>query len=208
MSAKTLYLKANQSVELSKQEVLLSDVAKVTSTDQVLSAKAKAIRLYKFSGNKHRHCVISIMKVIELMQQLDENIDIQNIGETDIVVEYRPQEKQGGRMEWLKITLVIMISFLGTMFTIMSFHNDVGIQSVFMRVYEICGIESSPFGVLEIAYSVGLAIGIVVFFNHIGKKNITTDPTPIEVEMKMYEQDVNTTWILDSGKKGEEIDVT
>ena len=43
--------------------------------------------------------------------------------------------------------------------------------------------------------------------NHIGKKKITSDPTPIQVEMRKYEKDIDTTFIENAGRKGHEHDV-
>jgi len=44
---------------------------------------------------------------------------------------------------------------------------------------------------VEIPYAIGLAFGIIVFFNHFLGRRITTDLTPIEVEMPGYEKNVN-----------------
>ena len=53
---------------------------------------------------------------------------------------------------------------------------------------------------IEIGYSLGLGGGIILFYNHIGKRRITKDPTPIEVEMRLYEKDVNET-IIDNATR-------
>lgn len=58
------------------------------------------------------------------------------------------------------------------------------------------------------AYSIGLAIGIIVFFNHIGGRRITKDPTPIEVEMRIYEDDVNNALVETADREGKTIDVS
>ncbi len=60
--------------------------------------------------------------------------------------------------------------------------------------------------VLEVAYSLGLALGIIVFFNHIGGRRITKDPTPIEVSMRNYEEDVNKALVDTAGREGKEVD--
>ena len=49
------------------------------------------------------------------------------------------------------------------------------------------------FTVLEIGYSLGIGIGVIFFFNHFGRWKITQDPTPIEVEMRTYEDEVDNT---------------
>ena len=56
---------------------------------------------------------------------------------------------------------------------------------------------------MEIPYSIGLAVGITVFFNHCSKRKLTTDPTPIEVEMTTYEEEVIKNQ-LSTAKKGED----
>jgi stage V sporulation protein AA len=47
----------------------------------------------------------------------------------------------------------------------------------------------------------------MIFYNHIGQKKITDDPTPIQVAMRKYEQDIDTTYIEASGREGSSIDV-
>ena len=47
----------------------------------------------------------------------------------------------------------------------------------------------------------------MVFFNHFGKKKITPDPTPIQVQLRKYEQDVDMTFIENASRGGKEIDV-
>ncbi len=47
--------------------------------------------------------------------------------------------------------------------------------------------------ILSIPYSVGLVIGVLVFFNHFSKFKVTDDPTPIEIEMSTYEKETNAS---------------
>ena len=62
--------------------------------------------------------------------------------------------------------------------------------------------------ILEISYSIGLASGIILFFNHIGGRRITKDPTPIEVEMRIYEDQVNNALVETADREGETIDAS
>lgn len=59
----------------------------------------------------------------------------------------------------------------------------------------------------EIMYSVGLVVGILIFFNHFGKKRFTVDPTPMEVQMRLYENDIQTTLVEDAARRKNEIDL-
>ena len=90
----------------------------------------------------------------------------------------------------------------------MAFHNDIGINEVFTEVYRIfMNTEPEGLNVMEVSYSIGLALGIIVFFNHIGPRKLTKDPTPIEVAMRTYEDDVNNALIKSAGREGKEIDI-
>ena len=48
---------------------------------------------------------------------------------------------------------------------------------------------------MEVSYSIGLAVGILVFYNHFGPKKLSKDLTPIEVEMRKYETEINQALI-------------
>ena len=64
------------------------------------------------------------------------------------------------------------------------------------------GKNSGGFTVLEISYSLGIGLGVVLFFNHFGRLKITDDPTPMEVQMRMYEDEVDAT-VLEKERKKE-----
>lgn len=204
----TLYLKAEQNVELQSEDVYVKDIGKMTCTDEHILAKVKSIKLYHFKEGERKRQVISILKVIEEIEKEFPNVTVENLGETDILVEWIDVNKHKGAALVMKIIFVSAISFFGTAFTIMAFHNDIGINEVFSKVYEmVTGQASDGYGILEIAYSLGLAVGITVFFNHIGGRRITKDPTPIEVEMRVYETDVNKALIETADREGKMIDV-
>ena len=98
---------------------------------------------------------------------------------------------------------IFLIILLGAAFAIMTFNNDVNVSDVFKNIYQlVTGKESNGFTIIEWSYSIGLSIGILVFYNHISRKKLTSDPTPLEVEMRLYEQDVNTA-IIDNYNRQE-----
>lgn len=91
----------------------------------------------------------------------------------------------------IKTIVVSIIVFLGSAFAIMSFNEDVAVRDLFQKIYMIIeGSEHDGFGILEFTYGLGIAIGITVFYNHFGSKKSKGEPTPIEIKMKQYEDDV------------------
>lgn len=209
----TVYLKIEQNVLVKEPSVVLKDIAKITSTNRPLINKMKQLKIYHFrtpanqNKKKMQTEVFSVLKIIELIGAEFPNVEIQNIGEKDFVLEYQPQ-KEAQWLSYLKTAVLCVLIFFGSAFTIMTFNNDVGVGEVFMDFYEqVMGTESNGFTVLEVCYSIGLFLGIMIFFNHVGRKKITHDPTPIQVEMRTYEKDVDTTFIENCGRKGSSNDV-
>ena len=73
--------------------------------------------------------------------------------------------------------------------------------------YELLtGTKSDGFTILELTYSIGLVVGILVFFNHFGGRKFSVDPTPMEVEMRLYENDIQTTLIENYAREKQEIE--
>lgn len=205
----TVYLKTEQNVEVMESHVRVKDIASVYCKEKAVSDKIKAITVLKFRETERKRRVVSVLKVIELIEREIPGVKVENIGENATLIELVNAEKHGGIMQWLKLLFVAGISFFGTGFTIMAFHNDIDINDIFAQFYEqIMGAPASGYTIMELSYSVGLAVGIIVFFNHIGGRRITKDPTPIEVEMKIYESDVNKALIETADREGQTIDVS
>lgn len=208
-----VYVKAERNSVCYEPQVKLSDVMSVECADPVICAGIKNKTLYSFAKNedinkKKRIEVFSILNVIELIKQDYPEAEVVSYGEQDFVVEYITAPVQPKWLEICKVVVLCIIIFLGSAFTIMAFNNDVSVGEVFDRFYgQFMGTDKPNVTEIEFFYCIGLAVGILVFFNHIGKKKITADPTPIQVEMRKYEQDVDTTFIENAGRKGHEHDV-
>lgn len=207
MSNETLYLKADRNIETKNEDVRLSDIAKMTCTDKTIVNRLKTIRICKFRKGENRK-IVSILKIIEQIQEIYPNVTVSNEGEAEILIEYITEKRKPDICLIFKITFVSLICFFGTAFTIMAFHNDVDIVGIFGNIYTmVTGEYTTGFTVLVVSYSIGLALGIIVFFNHIGSRRITVDPTPVEVEIKKYEDDVNNTLVDTGSREGKIIDV-
>lgn len=204
----TLYIKLEKNVEIPSDEIFLKDLGSLYCKDDTVVNKCKCLKICKLAQGKNARKVISVMKIVQLLDAAFPDIHVENIGETDVVVERVEREQMPKWKEVLKIAFVSGITFFGTAFTIMAFHTDIGIIELFNGIHKmITGTESNGHSILEFSYSIGLSVGIIVFFNHIGGKRITKDPTPIEVEMRIYEDEVNQTLIDYAERMEMEIDV-
>jgi stage V sporulation protein AA len=197
---RAIFIKCGKHAKVNQSKVLLKDVAEVYCADAVLANKAKVVpitHLKKVGSRK----VLSVLFVMAQVQKDLPGVVFQSVGETDMIVEWEQKPK----MELIKIVAVSLIAFFGTAFTIMAFHNDIGIRAVFEEIYYITrGMAPEGVGILEFSYCLGLFLGITVFFNHFGKKKFTKDPTPVNVAMHTYEMDVNQAIIENADRQGVE----
>lgn len=208
MANAIVYLKCDRNVEVQSADVFLKDLGSLRCADDTVSAKLKALKVHHFAGSEAKRCVISTLKLVEMMEAVCPNIMVQVLGETDVLVEWIQVDKHKGPVQLIKAAVVCLVSFFGTAFTIMAYHNDVGINEVFTEVYRmVMNKEPGGLNTLEVSYSIGLALGIIVFFNHVGGRRLTKDPTPIEVAMRNYERDVDMTLVEQADREGREEDV-
>ena len=204
----TLYIKGDRDVEVTKPDVTLGDILIMECSDKTIPQKIKPIRIIKFKKPGQQRCVVSVLKIIACIHEKYPGIEIQNMGEADIIVTYEDQKTPPLAWHILKTVFVVAVTFCGAAFSIMAFNNDVDVTKLFGQIYELfTGQEASGFTILEIAYSVGITVGILIFFNHFGKKRFTVDPTPMEIQMRLYENDIQSTLVEDAARKGEELDV-
>ena len=204
-----LYLKPEKKIRTYNRVLTLGEAVEMQCADPAVVNRLKTEKLYVFADIKPgRHAcasraVLSILDVVEKIQAVYPKLEIKNLGETDFVAEYstRPEEKK--LWTFLKVSLVCALCFFGSAFSIMAFNNDVSTVKLFRQFYTLLtGQPSDGFTILEFTYSLGLAVGILAFFNHLGGRRLTKEPTPIEVEMRLYEDDVDTTLIKTAARNG------
>lgn len=208
MRQETIYIKGEQNVEVQHPDVTLGDIVQFECSNPEVLPKLRTLKIMKFQEEKGHRCVISILKIMECIHKQYPAYDLQNVGEADIIVTYEKQKKEKVVLHWLKVLSVVAITFAGAAFSIMTFNNDVNTTTLFGQIYElVMGSPTDGFTVLEFMYCVGLIVGILIFFNHFGGNKFDVDPTPLEVEMRLYENDIQTTLIENYSRKGQELDV-
>ena len=191
-TSKTVYLELNDYMKSTSPQILIKDVAKIVCNDKGRKKGIENLELFFYKKSMNSRQLIGLLWIIQTIEKRYPDLTILPLGPvTDVIVEYHPKEKNHKILTYFKALFVSFISFFGGAFTIMSFHNDIGLPNMLSGIYQaFLNTPDNGLNIIEICYSAGLCIGIIVFFNHVGHKRITDDPTPIEVAMRLYEQDV------------------
>lgn len=200
-----IYMKPQDKVLITgRRLVFLKDVADFFIGGQSVEGLGDIVVLEIPEGKKKTY-LLSSLDLAKAINIAFPKGTVVNLGEMDTLIEYEPQPKKEGKfLTYAKVFFVSLVLFAGAATAIMTFHTDVQIPKIFENFYYIFFKENNAMPlIIAIPYSIGLAVGILVFFNHFGKFYVTSDPTPIEVEMTTYEKETITSIVdcLDKEKK-------
>lgn len=203
MKSEVVYLKLPQSAQVVNRKILLQDIAEIYTPDAQIQKKIGNMIVYTVSGDKNQKVIFSVMKLIQTIQKEHPDLQIINIGEPDFIVEYKMPVKPKKGMEYLKLLILSLIVFVGAAFTIMTFNTDVSVSEVFDNLYYlVTGTKKEAGSILEISYCIGILIGILGFYNHFKGEKLHDDPTPIHIEMRNYEEEMNKAIIKNADREG------
>ncbi len=204
-----IYIKAPQCIDITKPFVTLGDFLTIYCTDNKVQEKLNNLIFYTFSTGQSAQVVVSVLKVMEMILKLYPNAQIENLGEGDFILSYNPPKAFAKAKEMIFTFFICLVAFFGGGYAIMAYNTDVGARELFTCL-SMLFLGNAKSGVLYVAitYAVGLTVGMLLFFNHLGNKKLTKAPTPLEIQMRLYEKDISTTVIKDVSRRGESIDIT
>ncbi|MBL4985778.1 stage V sporulation protein AA [Bacillus safensis] len=180
------------------QLIYLEDIAQITG-DEFAVQKLSKMPVYHVSKKDRHIAVLDIMHVVKTIKKTCPDIDIQTVGGSEAIVEIDTGKRQ---LSPVLFVFVWLLLFVGAALAIMNFHEDVSMRLVHIRLYEmITGKTVEHPYLLQIPYSFGLGFGMILFFNHVFKKRLNEEPSPLEVEMFKYQLDLDHYVALNENKE-------
>lgn len=212
MKDTVLYLSLEQSVLVTSRKVNIKDMAKLFCTNKDICYTVSKLNVFTFPDKENCQQVVTAMKLIEIINTTYKDIQIEIVGDTETIVYYKNPVPTRKITEKIKALVLMIFAFFGTGYSIMSYNGDVGTSDLIKHLYTLfIGVEASgtskglSLGI--VMYSIGLCIGMITFFNHGINHKDEDDPTPLQVQMRLYEQNVNQSIIINSGRNKDTIDV-
>ncbi|WP_391559497.1 stage V sporulation protein AA [Robertmurraya sp.] len=195
----TIYIRMRHRLQVRPHDsIKLQDAAQIIAEDSLLE-KVKDCIVYTVSEKDQNIIILDVMKVIPILTNVVDQINIEIIGQTQTIIEV-VYKKIGVSIPLF--ILIWLLLFFGAALAIMNFHEDVSMQAVHQRIYKIItGKENVKPLLLQIPYSIGLGLGMILFFNHVFKKRLNEEPSPLEVEMFNYQQDLDRYVIINENEE-------
>ncbi|CAM2804760.1 stage V sporulation protein AA [Paenibacillus sediminis] len=195
----TVYLRLRRHIQLPKGTIItLGHVAHIL-TDPEWESSLRDLKLYDPKEQDGKLILIDMMQIIRSIKQILPEVKVEYMGEPHVMVEMTVDEKKPSVFMFV---LVWILLFFGSALTIMNFHADVNMKEVQIRIVEIISgrRDEHPY-LFQVAYSFGIGFGMILFFNHLFKKKWNEEPTPLEVEMFLYQESLNQYAITEEYKR-------
>lgn len=169
------------------QELYLKDIARLEGEEAVLFP-LMSLHLHSIEHRDKTHVVLDILTILQKIHSQFPHVDITVVGPQQTVIEIEVSKKI---ISPLMMAFVWFLLFTGAALAIMNFHEDVSMLAVHQKLYSlVTGKTSEQPLLLQIPYSIGLGLGMILFFNHVFKKRINEEPSPLEIEMFHYQKDI------------------
>lgn len=197
-------MKKKKAIDI-KKNILVEDLGDVYCFNKKIQRQVEKL-LIKEKNLEENWDYITAIQVAEKILDTFSNIDLDILGEAETLIEYKSQEQSYKIVEFLKVLVVCIILFFGSSLALINFHEDVDTRSSIEKLYKIfTGEKKDNPLIMAIPYSIGIGIGVMVFFTRIFSfsKRRAKEPGPMEIELFMYDQDMEEE-IMDEIKKNKE----
>ena len=196
-----LYIRLRHRVQVREESLVkLSQLAQIIAPEEVVE-DIKDIPIHQVTPSDKNIIVVDVMRVIREVCKEHSDLDIQTIGPTQSIIEVIYEKKKVSLPLFIGVWLLL---FIGAALAIMNFHEDVSMREVHQRLYHFVtgGVDPHPL-LFQIPYSFGLGLGMILFFNHVFRKRLNEEPSPLEVEMFNYQQDLDQYVIMHENKESQ-----
>ena len=186
-------------------KVLLGDVAKLYCVSRRLMEKCMQIPLLEVKEGKYGRYLVSVRDIIEVIGSRFPGVEVVPLGDPELVLEYAKRSRGHVWLKYVKTVLVSLIVFVGSAFTIMTFLAEANVPGLMARVREAFEVKETVGQTgMEICFSLGIGLGMIFYFNHFGRWRLQQEPTPMEMELHQYMEDVEETVLeLEDGMQEE-----
>lgn len=179
-------------------KIRLNDIAQIIA-DPSVKEQLAGLFLYEVTESDRNIIIVDVIQVVQEIAKQYPKLGIEMLGPTQTIVEVIYRKRQ---YSWPLFLLTWLLLFFGAALTIMNFHEDVGMEDVHHKIYALLtGKEEEKPLLFQIPYSIGLGVGMILFFNHVFKKRLNEEPSPLEVEMFNYQQDLDQYVIMHENKE-------
>ena len=169
------------------QNIYLKDIYYIYPKEYEEKIGNICIRTYKEKDSNYD--VIHIGEVIDKIKEKLSTAHITFLKTDDVVIFFNENKKD--RTKYLRVLLVSIVVLMGSIMGIMNFHADVNmIHSQSTMVNALTKNTKKYLPYFQIPYSIGIVVGVALFFNKFIPTYAKNEPSPLDLKMKSLNKEI------------------
>lgn len=203
MDKEKVYIVVNKKASIQPdKDILVEDLGEVYSTKPDIKKAIENIRVKKRNIEEDWD-YITATDISEKVLSRYPDIDLDLLGEVEVLIEYKSRQKERPFLEFIKVFLICIVLFFGASIAIINFHADVDARKAMEKIYfTFTGKKKDNPLIMNIPYTIGIGVGVLTFFTRIFSfsKRREKEPGPMEIELFLYDENMEK-FILNETKK-------
>lgn len=172
---------------LTIESIYLKDIYCIYPKEYAKKIGNICIRHYENKDSNYD--VIHIGEVIEKIKEQVSTIHITFLKTDDVVIFFENNKKD--RTKYLRVLLICIVVLMGSIMGIMNFHADVNM--IYSQTTMVNALTRNPEKYLpyfQIPYSIGIGIGVSLFFNKFIPTYAKNEPSPLDLKIKSLNKEI------------------
>lgn len=172
---------------LTIESIYLKDIYCIYPKEYAKKIGNICIRHYENKDSNYD--VIHIGEVIEKIKEQVSTIHITFLKTDDVVIFFENNKKD--RTKYLRVLLISIVVLMGSIMGIMNFHADVNM--IYSQTTMVNALTRNPEKYLpyfQIPYSIGIGIGVSLFFNKFIPTYAKNEPSPLDLKIKSLNKEI------------------
>ena len=169
------------------KKIYIKDIYDVYPKDKEFFLNSIILRNYK--NNNLNYDVIHLGEVIEKINKKLPGIKINFIKADDTVIFFDSFKKD--RTKYIRVIVVSIVVLMGSIMGIMNFHADVNMYASQYKIVDVLTKDAKRYlPYFQIPYSIGIGIGVALFFNKFIPTYSKYEPSPMELKMISLDKEI------------------
>ncbi|WP_042162627.1 stage V sporulation protein AA [Paenibacillus gorillae] len=195
-----LYLRLKKRISIRpRHKVTLGQVARLLAANDEQEQRLGDLVLYRHAKADGNRVVIDLLQIVKAIREAEPSLTVEAYGDPQVLIMV---SEKPVKPRIVVLLFAWLLLFFGAGLAIMNFHTDVSMREVHIRIVELITGERTEHPLwFQIPYSLGIGLGMILFFNHLFRKRFNEEPNPLEVELYTYQENVNAYVIADEMRK-------
>lgn len=206
MANEKVYIKLKEKAVVGiDTKIKIKDISEIYCAKPELMKKIEDVNVGKGDAEENWDYINSVQVAGKILEKYPD-LDLDILGSSEVIIEYKTEEKDKPFLEFIKVIAVCTVLFFGASIAIMNFHEDVNTRKALEKLYyTFTGEKKENPLIMAIPYSIGIGVGMLTFFSRVFSisRRRKKEPGPMEVELFLYD-DETEQYILNELKNNRE----